>query len=128
MCGSQDNKSEGLLSLFYCFSDIVPFLSLENSITCSSDVTEDLNAVSVTCQYNTVIYRGYRVYIQSSSMDISLQFVESTKSGSAVIISSSGVGEHLVFVFPMWRPNIDVPDGRLEPAYRKLHNLTGTIG
>ena len=89
-------------------------------------MTEDLNAVSVTCQYNTLIYRGYRVYIQNA-MDISIQFVESTKSGSALTISSSGVGEHLVFVFPMWRPNIDVPDGRLEPAYRKIHNLTGII-
>ena len=108
------------------FIDIVLFLSFGSSITCSSDVTEGLNAVSVSCQYNTVIYRGYRVYIQST-MDISLQFVESTESGSAVTISSSGVGEHLVFVFPMWRPNIDVPDGRLEPAYKKVHNLTGII-
>ena len=116
-----------ILSLFLYFSDIVPFLSLENSITCSSDETEDLNAVSVECRYNTMIYRGFRVYIQNT-MDISLQFVESTVSGSAVTIMSTGVGEHLVFVFPMWRPNIDVPDGRLEPAYRKRHNLTGIIG
>ena len=66
------------------------------------------------------------MYIQNT-MDISLQCVESTESGSAVTIMSTGVGEHLIFVFPMWRPNIDVLDGRLEPAFKKIHNLTGII-
>ena len=112
------------MTLIEFYADMIPLFSFGISILCSSDVTEDMSAVSVTCQYSTMIFRGYGVYMQNV-MDMSPAFVESTESGSAVNISSTGAGEHLVYVFPVWQTNSRIPDGRLEPAHRVVYTLTG---
>jgi len=87
-------------------------------------VTEDNSAVSVRCDYNAILFKGYRAYIQNV-IDISFTFIETTVSGGTVTVNRTGVGEHLVFVYPMWKPNSRIPDGRLEPAHRAVYNLTG---
>ncbi len=101
-----------------------PFAML-SGINCTSNVT-DMVTVIVQCDFNTSMYSGYRVYIQDTSIPVTLRFTESTVSGETVSINSSAVsGEHLVFVYPIW--SSDIPDGRLAPALSATCNLVASI-
>ena len=95
-----------------------------SGFNCTSSAEEV--TVIVQCDFNTSMYSGYRVYIQDTSIPVTLRFAESTVSGAMVSINSSAVsGEHLVFVYPIW--SSDIPDGRLAPALSATYNLVASI-
>ncbi len=97
-----------------------------SGINCTSNVTDDMVTVIVQCDFDTSMYSGYRVYIQDTSIPVTLRFAESTVSGAMVSINSSAVsGEHLVFVYPIW--SSDIPDGRLAPALSATYNLVASV-
>ncbi len=78
--------------------------------------------IGITCEYDNAIYRGYRVYVQNER-ETTPTYMESTESGMEVTVTVSMSGNHLVFVYPVWRSTGDRLNGKLGPAYMRVYKI-----
>ncbi len=90
-------------------------------ISCTSNPSSDM-AIRITCEYDNAIYRGYRVYVQNER-ETTPTYMVSTESGMEVTFTGSISGNHLVFVYPVWRSIGKRLNGKLGPIYKKIYKF-----
>ena len=69
------------------------------------------------------MFNGFKAYLQNTESP-QLTFASSNESGSSVFLSGSMNGEHLVFVYPVWKFGSVISSRTMKPAYRDTYVLT----